>query len=249
MQPTVSMAEPFTSPSTPGPTREYLQIDGWVYAAVEEYKSLRTESLDSMKVQNTILSYGVSSVVLILTAGLSIIDKDTLSTVDAGIFLLLIPTTIFFIVVIWAGEVARMYRAGAFLMKHELIVSEYVGTVSRPALSWENWLSQNGINNEAPHKKLYMQHYSVLAMFLFLSIVSITIGNYKLGGIHIEYLIIIDIVEASSLACLALLTVFLLRCFHPSIARTASEVISRLYTSGKEMILPKRRKTLMSGAE
>jgi hypothetical protein len=246
MQPTVSMAEPFPSPSTPGPTREYLQIDGWVYAAVEEYKSLRTESLDSMKV---LLSYGVSSVVLILTAGLSIIDKDTLSTVDAGIFLLLIPTTIFFIVVIWAGEVARMYRAGAFLMKHELIVSEYVGTVSRPALSWENWLSQNGVNNEAPHKKLYMQHYSVLAMFLFLYIVSITIGNYKLGGIHIEYLIIIDIVEASSLACLALLTVFLLRCFHPSIARTASEVISRLYTSGKEMIFPKRRKTLMSGAE
>ena len=51
---------------------------------------------------------------LILTAGLSIIDKEGLVMVDAGIFLILIPTTIFFIVMIWAGEVARMYRAGSF---------------------------------------------------------------------------------------------------------------------------------------
>jgi hypothetical protein len=249
MESSVPMAAPFTPPSTPAPTREYLQIDGWVYAAIEEYKSLRTESLDSMKVQNTILSYGVTAVVLILTAGLSIIDKEGLVMVDAGIFLILIPTTIFFIVMIWAGEVARMYRAGSFLVKHELIVSEYVGMVSKPALSWENWLSQNGVNNEAPHKKLYIQHYSVLAMFLFLAVLSITIGNYKLGSTYVGCLIIIDIVEASALACLALLTVFLLRYFHPSIARTASELFCRLYTSGKEVIFPKRRKTLVSNSE
>jgi hypothetical protein len=250
METSGSTAKPFTPSLTQGPAREYPQIDGWIYAAIEEYKSLRTESLDSMKVQNTILSYGVTAIVLTITAGLSIIDKETLLMVDGAIFLILIPTIIFFIVMIWAGEVARMYRAGSFLVKHELAISKYVDKVSscngwdKPALSWENWLSQNSGNNEAPHKKLYIQHYSVLAMFLFLAVLSVSIGNYKFGGTYLGYLIMINIAEACALACLAFLALSLLRYFHPSIARTASEAVFRWYISGKQVILQKKRNTL-----
>jgi hypothetical protein len=246
MERSISTAEPSILSLGQGPTKEYIQIDGWIYAAIEEYKSLRTESLDSMKVQNTILSYGVTAIVLTITAGLSIIDKEMLLMVDAAIFLILIPTIIFFIVMIWSGEVARMYRAGSFLVKHESTISEYVGSNGcvKPALSWENWLSQVDSNNEAPHKKLYIQHYSVLAMFLFLAFLSITIGNYKLGTTYVGYLVIVDIIEACALASLTFLALSLLRYFHPSIARAASDAVLRWYTSGKEMISPKKRKTL-----
>jgi hypothetical protein len=244
MEPSLPLADPFSSLSTSRSTKEYLQIDSWVYAAVEEYKSLRTESLDSMKIQNTILSYGVSAVVLILTAGIGMIDKDVLSIIDAAIFLVLIPTTIFFIVMIWAGEVARMYRAGSFLIDRELIVSEYVGSVSKPALSWENWLIKNNGDKQAPHKKLYVQHYSVLAMFLLLAFLSVTIGNYKLGIIYIRCLFLIDIVEAGALVCLAILALSLLRYFHPSIARSASELVVRWYSFGKEVIFRNGRRDL-----
>ena len=85
----------------PGP-----QMDGWLSVALEEYKSIRTESLDSMKVQNTILSYGATTIGVILTAGISIIDKNMLLA-DEAIFLVFIPLIVFFIVMIWAGEVAR----------------------------------------------------------------------------------------------------------------------------------------------
>jgi hypothetical protein len=203
-----------------------------------------------MKVQNTILSYGVTAIVLIITAGLSIIDKEMLLMVDAAIFLILIPTVIFFIVMIWAGEVARMYRAGSFLVKHESTISEYIGSISssdgrvKPALSWENWLSQGSCDNKAPHKKLYIQHYSVLSMFLFLAILSITIGNYKLGNTYVGYLVLVDVIEACALASLTFLALSLLRYFHPSIARTASDAVSRWYTSGKKMISPNKRQIL-----
>jgi hypothetical protein len=251
METSISTAEPFAAPLAQGHTRNDPQLDGWIFAAIEEYKSVRTESLDSMKVQNTILSYGVTAIVLILTAAISIIDKESLLIVDEAIFLILMPSIIFFIVMIWAGEVARMYRAGSFLVQQELIISQYVNKVTlhnswnKPALSWENWLLRGTTHNsETPHQKLYMQHYSVLAMFVFFAILSITIGNYKLGMTYVEYLIIIDIGEACALVCLAFLALFLLRYFHPSIARTACEAVSRWYTSGKEVIFPKNRKTL-----
>jgi hypothetical protein len=216
---TVSEAQGLTG--GPGP-----QMDGWLSVALEEYKSIRTESLDSMKVQNTILSYGATTIGVILTAGISIIDKNMLLA-DEAIFLVFIPLIVFFIVMIWAGEVARMYRAGTFLADHEQIISRYVDKMyilknwDKPALVWENWLRQKSYDNETPHEKLYIQHYSVLSMFLFLAILSIVIGNYKLSGVGnpVYFFLIIDLVEACILIYLTYLALFLLRHFHPSIAR------------------------------
>src|SRR5262249_11532432 len=150
----------------------------WLSVAIEEYKSVRTESLDSMKLQNAILSYGVTAIGLIFTAGIGLIDKNMLLVAEA-MFLLFIPMIVFFIVVIWAGEVARMYRAGSFLAEHEGIINRYVKRSGsgdgwdEPALVWENWLLGMSDSKKTPHQRLYIQHYSVLAMFLFLAILSV----------------------------------------------------------------------------
>jgi hypothetical protein len=129
-------------------------------AALEEYKSLRTESLDSMKVQNTILGYGVAGIGALLTAGISFIDKNDNPLLEGAIFCFFIPLVVFFIVMIWAGEVARMYRAGQFLVGREPIINQHVieiGSIARePALFWENWLARKGDNNKTPHQRLYL---------------------------------------------------------------------------------------------
>jgi hypothetical protein len=225
--PPIAEAQGLTSGSGP-------QIDGWLLVALEEYKSIRTESLDSMKVQNTILSYGATTIGVILTAGISIIDKHMLLA-DEAIFLVFIPLIVFFIVMIWAGEVARMYRAGTFLADREQSISRYVykgymvNTWDKPALEWENWLRRKSSDNETPHEKLYIQHYSVLAMFLFLAILSIVIGNYKLSETsNPSYLFItIDLIESCVLIYLSYLALFLLRHFHPSIARWLDRAFRR----------------------
>jgi hypothetical protein len=46
-------------------------------------------------------------------------DKNDMLVLDEAIFCVFIPLVVFFIVMIWAGEVARMYRAGSFLAIRE----------------------------------------------------------------------------------------------------------------------------------
>lgn len=199
------------------------QPDNWLMAALEEYKSLRTESLDSMKVQNTILGYGVAGIGALLTAGISFIDKNDNPLLEGAIFCFFIPLVVFFIVMIWAGEVARMYRAGQFLVGREPIINQHVieiGSIARePALFWENWLARKGDNNKTPHQRLYLQHYSIFAMFLFIALLSVTLGNYKAAGnIRVSWLIIIDIAAVCTLTYLTHAALSLLRYFHPPIA-------------------------------
>jgi len=179
-----------------------------------------------MKVQNTILSYGATTIGLILTAGITIYDKDMLLA-DEAIFLVFAPLICIFIVMIWAGEVARMYRAGYFLTNKENTISCYIDKVyflhdwKQPALVWENWLRQEASNGKTPHQRLYIQHYSVLGMFLFLALLSIVIGNYKLSGrgYSVALFFMIDILEACILIYLTYFSLFLLRHFHPPIAQ------------------------------
>ena len=211
-----------TEPIRP-PGRDLL-VDSWLSVAIEEYKSIRTESLDSMKIQNTILSYGVTTIGLILTAGIGMIEKN-MTVLDEAIFCFFIPLIIYFIVIIWAGEVARMYRAGSFLARREKVISHHVDKLNmgnssdQSALIWENWLLDRGNNKETPHQRLYTQHYSILGMFLFLALLSIMIGNYKLADHNSAIcLVMVDIIEVFVLVYLAYRALFLLRHYHSPIA-------------------------------
>ena len=106
---------------------------------------------------------GVTTIGLILTAGIGIFEKN-MTVLDEAIFCFFIPLIICFIVIIWAGEVARMYRAGAFLARREKVISDHVDKLSmrdssdQSALMWENWLLDRGGNKETP-QRLYTQHY------------------------------------------------------------------------------------------
>src|SRR5262245_46665173 len=189
----MSQGQPFAI----APGRDFTrnsQPESWLLADLEEYKSLRTESLDSMKVQNSILGYGVAGIGALLTAGISFIDKNDNPLLEEAIFCFFIPLVVFFIVMTWAGEVARMYRAGQFLVNREPVINRHVvgldarAWTGEPALFWENWLFRNGGDNKTPHQRLYLQHYSVLGMFLFIALLSVTLGNYKAWGkISIEW--------------------------------------------------------------
>ena len=217
-----STSEPFDR-AFPHELNRNLEPDSWLSTAIEEYKSIRTESLDSMKIQNIIVSYGVASIAALLTASIGFIDKNDNTILDWAIFCLFIPLVVGFIVMIWAGEVARMYRAGAFLAMRENIINTHIDAKINPddplkkPLGWENWLLKEDANqnNQTPHQRLYIQHYYILAMFIFLSLLSILIGNYKVFFKNPITFLISDIIEVCGLAMLAFLALFILRHFHP----------------------------------
>jgi hypothetical protein len=203
-----------------------LQPDSWLSTAIEEYKSIRTESLDSMKVQNNIVGYGVAATAALLTASIGFIDKNDSTILDLAIFCLFIPSVISFIVMIWAGEVARMYRAGSFLAMREKIINRHIdgkinsGGLLSESLGWENWLLSEDANNknQTPHHRLYAQHYYILVMFICLGLLSMLIGNYKGYPANPVIFFIFDILVVSGLATLAVLALSILRHFQPQIA-------------------------------
>jgi len=80
-------------------------------------------------------------------------------------------------------------------------------------------------------------------MFLFLAVLSIVIGNYKLTGkIPVECFIMIDVVEAFVLVYLARSALCLIRHFHPPIAPwLARRPLTRLSAQGYQPLSRENR--------
>lgn len=118
----------------------------WIEVVMEEYKTLREEILTSMQMQQSILSLGGATVGIALSSAFATWEKSPL---PEFLFLVMVPTLTYLIVLVWLGEVGRMFRAGYFL-------SELEGKVNREfsgkglALSWETWLSQGEWQGKGP---------------------------------------------------------------------------------------------------
>ncbi|MBI2663598.1 hypothetical protein HYX15_03665 [Candidatus Woesearchaeota archaeon] len=128
-----------------------------------EYKSLRSESYQSMINWNKILSFyfslilGISSIIII-----SDLPKDSL--ILYLIIFLILHSIIF---ILWFSEVERMFRVGEYLRYlEEKINKNIVG--NDKYLHWENWL-----NNEKKHMKY---PYIYTGIFFIISIVSLISG-------------------------------------------------------------------------
>jgi len=145
----------------------------WLTVVMEEYKSLREESLTSMQTQQSALSLGTATLGAVLIAGFNLWDKHLLPEV---ILLVIAPFISYLVLIIWLGEVARMMRAGMFLAKiEEKVNKEFSNELE--ALSWENWLRKTQKDRKTP--QLIWNYESVILMFLAMSLFSIIIGTYK----------------------------------------------------------------------
>ena len=69
-----------------------------------------------MKMQQSILSFGVAVIGIIFSAGLSTWEKQVLPEI---LFMFFLPATSYLIILVWLGEVGRMFRAGRFIASIE----------------------------------------------------------------------------------------------------------------------------------
>jgi hypothetical protein len=149
-------------------------MEDWITVALEEYKSLRTETLDAVKGQQTVQSSGIASLGVLIVAGFTFWDKYLLAGM---IFLILIPTLCYLIINLWLTEVSRMTRAGYYLSHIEKKISSHF-TESPKVLNWENWL-----RSTSPKKKkipMVINYLSSIAFFFAVSAFAITIGEIRL---------------------------------------------------------------------
>ena len=148
----------------------------WVAVAIEEYKTLRAESIASMQMQQSILRFGSATLGIILAAGFNVWERKILAEL---VFLAFAPLATYLIIIIWTGEVARMFRAGAYLREIEKKINSQFPNM-QPALLWEQTLAQVQPDGRTMHQGLRAHYVSIFLLYVILALASIVIGNYKL---------------------------------------------------------------------
>ncbi|KST63265.1 hypothetical protein [Mastigocoleus testarum] len=150
----------------------------WIDVVLEEYRTLRAESLLAMQTQQSVLRFGLGSVGVVIGAGFTSWNQINLASI---VFLVLLPLICYAVLIIWIGEVARMIRAGYFLLQleekiNQKFLSQYPNE-TKP-LSWETYLrNSNGISGTP---QLQWNYLIIIALFFLLAFISIVVGNINL---------------------------------------------------------------------
>jgi hypothetical protein len=106
----------------------------WLGVAIEEYKSLRTESLTAMANQQATLRFGITALGIIL--GLAVNAK---AEARFWAFSLLVPLFALVFYALYAIEIGRMVRVGRYIDAVETNINSEFSNLSSP-LGWEKWL-------------------------------------------------------------------------------------------------------------
>jgi hypothetical protein len=162
----------------------------WIQVALEEYRTLRVESIEALKGQHSTLRVGTATVGVVLASGFNLWDK---TPVPDFLFLVFTPAICYLVLAIWIGEVSRMMRAGSFLADLETKISSAF-PVNANVLSWENWLRTTPDKGKTPQLK--WNYLAIIALFFATAVASIAIGIFRLcGKIWLSWMLVVSCIE------------------------------------------------------
>ncbi len=116
---------------------------------LEEYRTLRQESLDSMGHRLTVVNFTFAALSVVIAAMLA---SDTPSSALLAIFgLVLVPQGAKAGLFIWLGEYQRSQRAGRHLAKVEQRLNELSGAAHGEGLTWESGLKSRKAHMSTPY--------------------------------------------------------------------------------------------------
>lgn len=172
------------------PTPTNSSSSEWYAAALEEYKTLREESLSAVDRQQSIVRFGVALVGTLIGLGIRA-QYDTY--VGSLVLTIFVPIVVYLILALWLGEVERSVRAGAVVAALECKLGLELAE-PRVVLGWERWLRGLGpplradqsatqqVKNLPQGKQLFARIRVVVTFFLFLTpgVISAWIGDHTL---------------------------------------------------------------------
>ena len=145
--------------------------DDWLFASIEEYKTIREEALASLKNQQSSLSFGMASAGVLIAVGAENTNRLALA---GAVFFIFLPLLCYVVMTIWMGEVARMMRAGVYVRKVELKVNMRL-SAQPVALGWEKWLREGQYNQKRPQMRF--NYAIVIGMFFAIAFFSLVLGH------------------------------------------------------------------------
>jgi hypothetical protein len=124
----------------------------WLGAALEEYKSLRTESLTAMTNQQATLRFGTTA--LGVTLGLAV---NAQAEARFWAFSVLVPIFALVFFSLYAIEFGRMVRVGRYIDAVETKINSIFSDSPSPSpLGWEKWLDTSGPRSKKPRLPYYL---------------------------------------------------------------------------------------------
>lgn len=119
----------------------------WEDVALEEYKTLRNESLQSMVTQQSVLRFGIAALAILIATSFNIWEEPHL---PETILFTIIPLMSYLILLIWFGELARMVRASRYLINVEKKINnelqnKYIFSLNP---NYKQSLTEGNINRE-----------------------------------------------------------------------------------------------------
>jgi hypothetical protein len=179
------------------------QSERWLSTTLEEYKSLRQESLQALAQQQTVLQFGLSVLGVLVGLAVQQADKEPLLSIILGAGF--VPLVAVFVAIIWVGEFERLGRVGFHLATIEYAVTKEIG---RPALWWESALQAA----RGPYRRLRGRYRAVMAMLGLFALAGAVVGNVVLGG-ETSCVLWVALLSAADLLAIALGAVWFQRQF------------------------------------
>jgi hypothetical protein len=168
----------------------------WVDVALEEYRTLRQESLEAINRQLQILGLGTTASGVVLGLGV----KASAGSATAAVLLVFFsPLLDLLVAILWLGEMERMVRAGRHIATLEQRISAEFPE-QPPPLDWEQSLRQHA----AARRRLLSVYRSIFGILLLLGLVAAILGNIGLIE-HASWLVWVP-TSALDLAILLTLT-------------------------------------------
>jgi hypothetical protein len=144
----------------------------WTDAAIEEYKTLRQESLESIRAQTFILQFALASLLVLLGVAVRSGARTPLGLTE---LLAASPVLTFFLVTLWLSELRRMTGVGIHLAGLERRINAAVGGTK--ALTWE------GSRGRLTVRPGVTRHQATVWLLILVSTAEVIIGSVAAGHI------------------------------------------------------------------
>lgn len=150
---------------------------------LEQYKALRGEILRAMEDANQIMSFGLASIGIVITAGLSV--KDSL--LGFFVFSAIIPALSGLVLSIWFAAHERISRASYFISGIEARLRSANPSFDGP--TWDLWLRSPRKTKKGNSHHFWNTEFSGIGIFAFFMIgpllLSLLVGG-RSTGLHLK---------------------------------------------------------------
>lgn len=145
--------------------------------AMEEYRALRAEIIQSMNDGNQVMTFGLGTIGLVYSAVLSIENTPF----DFYVLVLGLPSLTSLIMTYWFAAQERIAKASHYLSGTEHRVKTALGATAD--VSWEAWIRMQKTRHGSPWRSRWTAELSAICLFLLIAISSFLVGLGRTHGV------------------------------------------------------------------